>query len=63
MTVKQLQDALAALIKRDAYLADASVTYGNAFEPVEGGIITKSKSTGLVTLNLAPVALPDVGGF
>lgn len=63
MTIKELQAALAALVAKDAYLADASVTYGQDFEPVEGGIIAKHNVSKLVVLNLAPLTLDKMGGF
>ena len=63
MTVNQLIAALQALVAEDSYRGDASVTFGNAMEPVEGGIIARRRDTGLVVLNLAPTRLDRVGGF
>ena len=63
MTVNQLITALQALVAEDTYRGDAAVTFGNAMEPVEGGIIARHRESGLVVLNLAPVSLDRVGGF
>lgn len=63
MTIKELHDHLTALMAEDEYRADATVTFGQAFEPVEGGIIAKHKTNGLAVLNLAPIALDKMGGF
>lgn len=63
MTISELRAALAALVKNDPYRGDATVTFGQGFEPVEGGIIAKSTVTNLVVLNLAPISLDKMGGF
>jgi len=63
MTVNQLIAALQELVAEDACRGDASVTFGNAMAPVEGGIVAKNRDTGLIVLNLAPTRLDRVGGF
>jgi hypothetical protein len=63
MTVNQLIAALQALVADDPYRGEASVTFGSAMEPVEGGIIAKHRGSGLAVLNLAPTRLEQVGGF
>jgi hypothetical protein len=56
MTVKELHTALAELMARDRYLADANVTFGKDFEPVEAGVLERQPATGLIVLNLAMFA-------
>lgn len=63
MTISQLIEQLQALVADDEYRGDAAVTFGSDMEPVEGGIVTKHRGTGLVVLNLAPTKLDRVGGF
>ena len=63
MTVNELIRELQALVAEDEYRGEAAVTFGNDMEPVEGGIITRHRGTGLVVLNLAPTKLDRVGGF
>ncbi len=62
MTIKELQDALAAIVARDAYAADMQVRFGPNMGHVDGGIIAKD-ATGLVILSLAPIKLDQMGGF
>ena len=63
MTINELTKALQVLVAEDEYRGEATVTYGNENEPVEGGIIAREGSTGLIVLNLAPIKLDRVGGF
>ena len=62
MTIKELQDQLAAIIARDPYAAGMQLRFGPDMIPVHGGIIAKDP-TGLVVLSLAPTKLGLVGGF
>lgn len=63
MNVKELSLALTKLMADMPNSANAPVTYGPDFEPVEGGIGALSKTSGNITLNLSPISLRDVGGF
>lgn len=63
MTINELIGELQALVADDQYRGDAVVTFGSNMEPVEGGIITRHRETGLAVLNLAPTKLDRVGGF
>ena len=63
MTVNELIRQLQALVAKDEFRGDATVTFGSDMEPVLGGIFTRHRETGLVVLNLAPTALDRVGGF
>jgi hypothetical protein len=63
MTVSELIKALQALVEEDAFRGDAAVTFGSDMEPIQGGIITRHRGTGLVVLNLASTRLDHVGGF
>lgn len=63
MTINELIRELQALVAEDEDRGEASVTYGNDNERVEGGIMLREGSTGLIVLNLAPIRLNQVGGF
>ncbi len=63
MTVNQLIRQLQALVTKDEFRGDATVTFGSDMEPVLGGIFTRHRVTGLILLNLAPTKLDGVGGF
>ena len=63
MTINELIRELQTLVAEDEFRGDAAVTFGSDMEPVEGGILTKHRGTGLVVLNLAPTKLDRVGGF
>ena len=54
MKLKDLIEALQDMLDADEFRADAEVTYGPDFEPIEGGLIGKRE--GLVVVNLAPVS-------
>lgn len=63
MTVKDLITELQALVAKDEFRGEATVTYGSDNEPVSGGIMARDAKTGLAVLNLAPIKLDRVGGF
>lgn len=63
MTINELIKQLQALVADDEYRGEATVTYGSDNEPVEGGIMARDGSRGLIVLNLAPIKLDEVGGF
>ena len=63
MTINQLIREIQALVAEVEHRGEATVTYGRDHEPVEGGIMAREGSTGLIVLNLAPIKLDQVGGF
>ena len=63
MTINELIKQLQALVAEDEHRGEATVIYGRDNEPVEGGIMAREGSTGLIVLNLAPIKLDQVGGF
>lgn len=63
MTINALIKRLQALVADDEYRGEVIVTYGSDDSPVEGGIIAREGSTGLIVLNLARIKLDQVGGF